>query len=65
VLDLNARIAKGPLTLRAFARNVMDKRAYLQSGAGVDYAANPYTPVQIYYNLLQPRTIGFGFDYEF
>ena len=65
VLDLNARIVKGPLTIRAFARNVMDKRAYLQSGTYVDYIANPPTPVQIYNNLLQPRTVGLGFDYLF
>ena len=65
VLDLNARIAKGPLTLKAFARNVMDKRAVLQSGTAVDYVANPPTPVSIYHNLLQPRTVGVGFDYEF
>src|SRR3984893_16655977 len=62
VLDLNAGIMKGRLTFRAFARNVMDKRAYLQSGTGVDYIANPPTPVNIYNNLLQPRTIGLGLD---
>ena len=45
VLDLHASVVKGPLTLRAFARNVMDKRAYLQSGTYVDYFANPPTPV--------------------
>jgi len=65
VLDLNARIVKGPLTMRAFARNVMDKRAYLESGTEVDYVANPPTPLTIYNNLLQPRTIGIGFDYGF
>jgi outer membrane receptor protein involved in Fe transport len=65
VLDLNARIVKGPLTLRAFARNVLDKRSNLQSGTAVDYNANPPTPVQIYNNLLQPRTVGLGFDYGF
>jgi iron complex outermembrane recepter protein len=65
VLDLNARIVKGPLTFKAFARNVMDKRAYLQSGTYVDYMANLPTPVQIYHNLLQPRTVGIGFDYDF
>jgi iron complex outermembrane recepter protein len=34
VLDLNASIAKGPLTLRAFARNVTDQRAWLNSTFG-------------------------------
>jgi iron complex outermembrane receptor protein len=65
VLDLHVSVVKGPVTLRAFARNVMDKRVYLQSGTYVDYVANPPTPVNIYNNLLQPRTIGIGFDYSF
>ncbi len=58
VLDLHASVVKGPLTLRAFARNVMDKRAYLQSGTYVDYFANPPTPVQIYNNLFNPGPSG-------
>ncbi len=65
VLDLNAGIMRGRLTFRAFARNVTDKRASLQSGTQVDYIANPPTPVLIYNNLLQPRTVGIGFDYSF
>jgi iron complex outermembrane recepter protein len=63
VLDVNANIVSGPLTVRAFARNVMNKRAYLQSGTAVDYVPNPPTPVNIYHNLLQPRTVGIGFEY--
>jgi outer membrane receptor protein involved in Fe transport len=65
VLDLTAGIAKGPLTLRAFARNVTDQRAYLQSVTIADYVANPPTPVEINSRLVQPRTIGVGFDYSF
>ena len=62
VLDLNASIAKGPLTLRAFARNVTDQRAWLNAifGAGPSNA-----PGQSGVTIIQPRTIGVGFDYAF
>ena len=62
VLDLNAAIARGPLSLKFFARNLTDKRAYLNSNVIV----NDYnTPVQIEHYILQPRTVGVGFDYVF
>jgi len=62
VLDLNAAIARGPLSLKFFARNLTDKRAYLNSNVIV----NDYnTPVQIEHYVLQPRTLGLGFDYAF
>ncbi len=62
VLDLNAAIARGPLSLKLFARNLADKRAYLNS----DVIVNDYnTPVQIEHYILQPRTLGVGFDYAF
>jgi outer membrane receptor protein involved in Fe transport len=61
-LDLNAGAAKGPLSVRLFARNLGDKRAFLQSYVIVDHAD---TPVQIEHYVLQPRTVGAGFDYAF
>jgi outer membrane receptor protein involved in Fe transport len=62
VLDLNAAIARGPLSLKFFARNLTDKRADLNS----DVIVNDYnTPVQVEHYVLQPRTVGIGFDYVF
>jgi outer membrane receptor protein involved in Fe transport len=62
VLDLNAAIARGPLSLKFFARNLTDKRAYLNS----EVIVNDYnTPVQMENYILQPRTVGIGFDYTF
>jgi iron complex outermembrane receptor protein len=62
VLDLNAAFARGPLSLKFFARNLTDKRADLNS----DVVVNDYnTPVQIEHYILQPRTLGVGFDYVF
>ena len=58
VIDLNAAIAKGPLTLRAFVRNLTDIRASLQT-----VAETPSSPP--YYKILQPRTLGIGADYRF
>jgi outer membrane receptor protein involved in Fe transport len=62
LLDLNASIAKGPLTLRAFARNVTDQRAWLN--AVFNYGP-PTAPEQSAPTIIQPRTIGVGFDYAF
>jgi len=62
VLDLNAGVAKGPLSVKLFARNLTDKRAFLQSEVIVDHAG---APVQIEHYLLQPRTLGLGMDYAF
>jgi outer membrane receptor protein involved in Fe transport len=62
VLNLNAAVARGPLSLKFFARNLADKRAYLNS----DVIVNDYnTAVQIEHYVLQPRTLGVGFDYVF
>jgi iron complex outermembrane recepter protein len=62
VLDLNAAIARGPLSLKLFVRNLTNKRAELNS----DVVVNDYnTPVQIEHYILQPRTLGIGFDYAF
>ena len=62
VLDLNASITRGPLVLRAFVRNLTDTRANLHSfiqGNGADW------PYSLQARILQPRTIGVGFDYAF
>jgi len=63
VLDLNAGIAKGPLTLRAFARNLTDRRAWLQGG--FLYPDTSTMPGQSDVFILQPRTVGIGFDYAY
>lgn len=57
VLDLNAGIAKRPLSLRVYVRNLTDERAILQSLSG-----GPGGTVNKY---VQPRTLGLGFDYSF
>ena len=59
-LDLNASVAKGPLILRVFMRNVTDTLGG-QQGFAQGYAYFPPTELRI----LQPRTIGVGFDYAF
>jgi hypothetical protein len=61
-LDLNADVTNGPCTIRIFARNVTDERAYETiapitniSGAVDHLAAVP----------IQPRTVGIEFDFRF
>jgi outer membrane receptor protein involved in Fe transport len=62
LLDLNASIAKGPMVLRVFARNVTDSRAISQALILGDPTTPPAEAEQ---RILQPRTIGIGFDYAF
>jgi hypothetical protein len=62
VIDVNGSVARGPFTARFFVRNLADKRAYLNGEPIVDVLSN-LNPVQIMYKLVQPRTIGIGFDY--
>jgi hypothetical protein len=62
VIDVNASLARGPFSARLFVRNLPDKRAYLNGVPLIDVASPP-NPVQILYKLVQPRTIGVGFDY--
>ena len=62
VIDLNAQVSRGPLTLRIFARNVADRRADLNAFAVPDGEG---IPAQIDHILLQPRTLGIGFEYDF
>jgi iron complex outermembrane receptor protein len=59
LLDLNASAAKGPIVLRVFARNVLDARAISQA----IFLGDP--PAAAEQRILQPRTIGVGFDYRF
>jgi len=63
LLDLNASVSKGPLTLRAFARNLSDSRASRHSHPpGID----PATMIAEWETfVVQPRTIGIGIDYAF
>mgnify|MGYP001333876368 FL=1 len=62
MLDLNASIANGPVVLRVFARNVTDARAISQAVIlGEEW--NPSAEIE--QRILQPRTIGIGFDYAF
>jgi outer membrane receptor protein involved in Fe transport len=61
-LDLAADVTRGSWTLRLFARNVTDRRAYIGGGLGVDADNVPYG---IDLNALQPRTVGISFDIGF
>jgi outer membrane receptor protein involved in Fe transport len=60
VIDLHGGVARGPFTLGLFVRNLADRRAYVNGVSEVDALGYP---VQIQYKLVQPRTIGIGFDY--
>jgi iron complex outermembrane recepter protein len=62
VIDVTGSVARGPFTARLFVRNLADKRAYLNGVPIVDVMYPP-NPVQILYKLVQPRTIGIGFEY--
>jgi iron complex outermembrane recepter protein len=62
VIDTNAQVSKGPLTLRFFVRNLTDERASLNRFAML---APSSVPSQIVSKLLQPRTVGVGVSYNF
>ena len=55
-VDLHAGISNDRWSLRVFARNLTDKRAYL------DPLANP---TQDDWTVLQPRTIGLALEAKF
>lgn len=55
-------MTNGGVALKAFARNLANKRAYMSGGVAL--AANQAAQ-QINYALAQPRTIGVGCDYTF
>jgi len=61
-LDLSADVTRGDWTIRLFARNVTDRRAYIGGGLGVDADNVPYG---IDLNALQPRTVGISVDVGF
>jgi outer membrane receptor protein involved in Fe transport len=63
VLDLNAGLARGRIGLKAFVRNLTDKRAYLSGNVVTDWTG--FVAEQVNYVILQPRTVGIGFDYAF
>ena len=63
VLDLNAGLTNGRIAVRAFARNLTDKRAYLSGNVLAD--STGMVAQQINYVLLQPRTLGIGVDYAY
>lgn len=58
-LDLAADVTRGKWTIRLFARNVTDRRAYIGGALGVDADNVPYG---IDVNTLQPRTVGVSID---
>jgi outer membrane receptor protein involved in Fe transport len=61
-LDLAADVTRGNWTIRLFARNLTDRRAYIGGGLGVDAENVPYG---IDLNALQPRTVGISVDVGF
>jgi iron complex outermembrane recepter protein len=62
VLDLNADVTFNRLTVRLFAKNVTDERAFTGGGLIVNAAD---LPVQLDLGVLQPRTFGVSLDYTF
>jgi outer membrane receptor protein involved in Fe transport len=61
-LDLAADVTRGNWSVRLFARNVTDRRAYIGGALGVDADNTPYG---IDLNALQPRTVGISVDVGF
>ena len=56
VLDLNAGIARDQFAIKVFARNLLDTRAALHRNIVGGPQAEDY--------ILQPRTIGVGFEFS-
>jgi outer membrane receptor protein involved in Fe transport len=63
MVDANSSFASGPWTLRIFANNLTNSRAY--SYGLIDQSALTGAIRQIDYALTQPRTIGAGFTVRF
>ena len=61
VLDLNAGIAKDRLAIKVFARNLLDTRAALHSNLIGTMRAHLRRRRDY---ILQPRTIGVGFEFS-
>jgi outer membrane receptor protein involved in Fe transport len=62
-LDLDGSVSHGPYTVRFFARNVTDKRAYLTYNPLVNQATGSITQIEA--AVLQPRTLGIDLDVKF
>jgi len=62
VVDLNADVTFNRMTLRLFAKNLTDERAYTGGGVLVDGINRP---VQIDVSVIQPRTFGISMDFIF
>jgi iron complex outermembrane receptor protein len=62
-LDLNARAHHGDWRVGVFAKNILDRRAYLTKSAIPDAVTGDV--VQVNSSLLQPRTIGLSIDRVF
>ncbi len=62
-LDLDADLGEGGLTVRLFAKNVTDERAYLSAFSFADLSGA--NVVQNEGTVLQPRTVGLAVDYKF
>ncbi len=62
VLDVNASIAKAPLVLRVFVRNLADIRASRHGHLGIDPTGTVGRTEDF---MVRPRTVGVGADYSF
>lgn len=62
-LDLNADISNDAWTVRLFAKNVTDTRAYLTYQPLINQATGAISQIEA--ALLQPRTVGLSFDRRF
>ena len=62
-LDLNASLGSERWTAKLYVKNVTDERAYLGSSLFTDSATGDRSLVTA--ALLQPRTVGIGFDFNF
>lgn len=61
-LDLNADITRGAVTVRLFAKNVTDRRAYLNYNPIFNGATGAID--QVKGAIIQPRTIGIAADFK-
>jgi hypothetical protein len=63
LVDLNANVSKGPLTLRTFVRNLTDSHGSRHSN---NIYIDPTTMIAHFDTyIVQPRTIGIGVVYAF
>jgi outer membrane receptor protein involved in Fe transport len=62
VLDLNADVQFDSVTVRLFAKNLTDERAFTGGGVTTDGLNRP---VRLDLAVLQPRTVGVSVDFKF